>query len=125
VAKWSGITESELELLSALWERGPSTVRDLYESLPADRQRGYTTVLKQLQLMHQKGLLTRELRDRTHVYAPATAPEESKKGIVNEMINKLFGGSARALALNALGTEHDEKELKEIQEMLDRMDQKS
>jgi BlaI family penicillinase repressor len=124
VAKWSGITESELELLGTLWERGPSTPRELHDSLPAGRQRGYTTVLKQLQMMHQKGLLVRQLKDRTHVYAPATPPDKSRKGIVSEMITKLFDGSAKALALNALGAEYGEQELKQIEAMLEELKKK-
>jgi len=124
VAKWNGLTDAELELLTVLWERGPSTVREVYEALPEERRRGYTTVLKLFQLMHQKGLVTRDEESRAHVYAAATAAERHKQSIVRDLVDRLFGGSTKAMVLNALGPDPKPEELAEIESLLSRMEEK-
>ncbi|HVH12406.1 MAG TPA: BlaI/MecI/CopY family transcriptional regulator [Longimicrobium sp.] len=111
-------TEGELDLLDVLWKRGPSTVREVQDAL--SRQAGYTTVLKLLQIMHAKGLVTRDESARTHVYAAAVEREETEGGLVSELARKAFGGSAGRLVMRAL-SEHtaSAEELAEIRRMLD------
>jgi BlaI family transcriptional regulator, penicillinase repressor len=111
-------TEAELELLSVLWRRGPGTVRQVQEGLGRDA--GYTTVLKLLQIMHAKGLVTRDESARTHVYAAAVERGETEGGLVDELARRAFGGSASRLVMRALsdGTASPE-ELAEIRRLLD------
>jgi predicted transcriptional regulator len=93
-------TPAELEILRTLWQRGPSTVREVHASLP--RETGYTTVLKLLQIMADKGLVTRDERERAHVYA-ARAPEaETQRQLVRDLLDRAFGGSASKLVMHAL-----------------------
>jgi BlaI family transcriptional regulator, penicillinase repressor len=124
VAKWQGLTDAEVEILCVLWNRGPSTVRDVFEALPQERPRGYTTVLKLMQLMHEKGLVQRNEDARAHIYSAAQAADASRAGIVNDLLKRLFGGSTKALVLNALGPDHDPKDLAEVERILSEMEEK-
>jgi BlaI family transcriptional regulator, penicillinase repressor len=111
-------TEAELDLLSVLWRRGPATVRDVRQSLGRDA--GYTTVLKLLQIMHAKGLVTRDESRRTHVYAAAVEREETEGGLVDELARRAFGGSAGRLVMRALSDRTaSPEELAEIRRLLD------
>ena len=121
MAKWHRLTDSELELLSILWKEGPATVKAIAEKLP---EKGYTTVLKLLQLMHEKGLVTREESARAHVYAAAIAAEQTQRNIVRDVVSRVFNGSSKALALNALGAQYSEEQLAEIRKLLDQMEEK-
>jgi len=116
-------TPAELEILRVLWRQGPSTVRDVHGTLGATRPTGYTTVLKLLQIMADKGLVTRDARQRAHVYA-ARAPEaQTQRQLVDDLIDRAFGGSARKLVMQALcaGTTSRE-EIASIRRLLDEME---
>ena len=113
-------TESELPILRALWQRGPSTVREVMGALEAERPMGYTTVLKFMQIMHDKGLLNRDETRRSHVYAPAVPPEKTKRQLAGHLVERVFGGSVRDLVVGALGgTAVSTEELAEIRELLE------
>jgi predicted transcriptional regulator len=108
-------TPSELEILRVLWERGPSTVRDVHEALSENKAMGYTNVLKLMQIMSTKGILQRDERERAHVYAPAQPAEKTKRQLAADMLQSVFGGSASDLLLHALSPRKTTK--KEIEEM--------
>ncbi|MEM7038327.1 MAG: BlaI/MecI/CopY family transcriptional regulator [Bacteroidota bacterium] len=96
-------TESELEILQILWESGPATVRTVNDALNAKREVGYTTTLKMMQIMKDKGLLTRERNGKTHIYQPAVAQETTRKALLDRFVENTFGGSAMQLVMQALG----------------------
>src|SRR4051794_2025173 len=111
-------TEAELKILAVLWQRGRSTVREVHSQLDAGT--GYTTVLKFMQIMTDKGLLVRDERGRSHIYKPAIAQERTQKHLVGELIDKAFGGSMRKLMLAALSAKRaSPDELKEIAKLID------
>jgi len=117
-------TESELEILQILWKKGLVTVREVHEELTQSRDIGYTTTLKLMQIMHEKGIVKRDESVRTHVYQAAVNKEKTQRHILSKMINSLFGGSSTQLVLQALGTGEQkvsEEELKEIQTLLDNL----
>jgi len=116
-------TPAELEILRVLWQHGPRTVREVQEQLEQERPTGYTTVLKLLQIMTDKGLVRRDESARAHVYA-AKAPEETtQKQLVRDLVDRAFGGSASQLVLHALSTRKSSKEeLSQIRELLDRLE---
>ncbi len=95
-------TPSELEILSVLWDAGPSTVRQVQQTLDARRPTGYTTVLKLLQIMTQKGLVRRDERERAHRYAPRLPRERTEQQIVGDLVDRAFGGSSSRLVMRAL-----------------------
>ncbi len=111
-------TGAEIDILSALWRLGPATVREVHEALEKDC--GYTTTLKQMQLMTEKGLLIRSERFRSHVYEPAVPQEEMQQRIAGDLLQRVFGGSARSLVMGALGAQATSREeLAEIRKMID------
>jgi len=117
-------TDAELAILRALWERGPSTVREVREQLAHTRPAGYTTVLKMLQIMTEKGLVTRDVSRRTHIYRPRLGEEQTQRQLVRDLLDRAFGGSARKLVLQALATRRaSEEELAEIRGLLDRIEE--
>lgn len=113
-------TESELEILQVLWRKGLATVREVHEELSQSKDVGYTTTLKLMQIMHEKGLVKRDDSMRTHVYQAAVSREKTQKHLVGKMIDSLFGGSPTQLVIQALG-EHKATadELEKIQQLLD------
>lgn len=112
-------TDSETAILQVLWARGPSTVREVHESLD-DRDVGYTTVLKLMQIMLQKGLLTRDESQRSHIYAAAVARAASEARALGDLRQRLFGGSTAQLVLRALSdSPASPEELEAIQAKLD------
>ena len=115
-------TESELEILQILWTRGVATVREVHEELTKTKDVGYTTTLKLMQIMHEKGLVKRDDSMRTHVYQPAVNKEKTQKHLLGKMIDSLFGGSPTQLVIQALG-EHkaSPEEIARIQALLDDM----
>ncbi len=116
-------TESELEILVVLWNRGPSTVRQVCETLT--REAGYTTVLKLMQIMFEKGLVRRDDSQRTHVYRAAVSCEQTQRTLVGHLVDRVFGGSAQAMVMRALSiTKSSPAELKEIRALLDQMEGK-
>lgn len=113
-------TDSELEILHVLWGQGPSTVRQIQEELQKTRPTGYTTVLKLLQIMLQKGLVTRDEAQRSHIYAPAFSEEQTLGNLVRGLMDRAFGGSARQLVLQALATQKaSPEELARVKQVLD------
>ena len=116
-------TESELEILQVLWGRGLATVREVHEELSKTKDVGYTTTLKLMQIMHEKGIVKRDESVRTHVYQAAVNKEKTQKHLLSKMIDSLFGGSSTQLVLQALGTNQkvSEEELSQIQHILDNL----
>jgi predicted transcriptional regulator len=111
-------TAAELDILAVLWRLGPATVREVHEELGKDN--GYTTTLKQMQLMTEKGLLTRSERFRSHVYQASVPKEETQQEIVGDLLKRAFSGSARSLMMGALAAQPaSPDELAEIRGMLD------
>ena len=116
-------TDAELEILRVLWERGPSTVRAVQEVLSAQREVGYTTALKLLQIMFEKGLVRRDESARTHVYEAGVAQDLTQNALVGDLVDRAFGGSASALVLGALSSKPASKEeLAEIRRLLDELE---
>jgi BlaI family transcriptional regulator, penicillinase repressor len=117
-------TEGELEILRVLWDRGPSTVREVHERLAHLRAVGYTTVLKLLQIMHAKGLVTRDESERTHVYTAAAARTATERRLVRDLAERAFGGSAARLVLRALpDVPATPAEIEEIRALLRRLEE--
>jgi predicted transcriptional regulator len=113
-------TDAELEVLRVLWDRGASTVREVFDVVAEGKDVGYTTVLKQMQVMQQKGLLTRSERFRSHVYEPAAERSVTQRQLAGSILQQAFGGSARGLLQSALaGRKVDARELDEIRQLLD------
>jgi predicted transcriptional regulator len=113
-------TDAELAILRVLWEEGPATVRQVHEAMAGDRDTGYTTTLKLMQIMAEKGLVTRDESSRTHVYAARVSRDRTQRQLVNDLIDRAFGGSAAALVLQALSAQPtSEEELGEIRRLID------
>jgi predicted transcriptional regulator len=118
MAKLPRPTDGELAILRVLWEGGPATVREVHERLGRDT--AYTTVLKLLQIMTTKGLVTRDERRRTHVYAAAAPASQTQRQIVKDLVERVFGGSAGRLVLQALSAKRaSAEEMAEIRRLLD------
>ena len=118
-------TDVELAILRVLWRRGPSTVREVHLELSEnpDRETGYSTTLKMMQVMLEKGLLSRDESVRPQVYAPAQAEEQTQRQILKDVLAKVFGGSARKLVLRAVESEKiSARELAEIRKLLKQME---
>lgn len=119
-------TASELEILRVLWERGPSTVRDVYEALSEKKLSGYTTVLKMLQIMTTKGSVRRNEDQRAHVYEACVPAEKTKQQLAGDVLQRVFEGSASQLMLHALaGRRTSREELDELRRMLDEYEGKN
>lgn len=115
-------TESELEILQILWQRGVATVREVHEELSKSKDAGYTTTLKLMQIMHEKGLVRRDESMRTHLYQAAVNKEKTQKHLLNKVIDSLFGGSSTQLVLQALGeNKTTPEELEQIQKLLNNL----
>ncbi|MEI6947628.1 BlaI/MecI/CopY family transcriptional regulator [Paraflavisolibacter sp. H34] len=117
-------TESELEILHILWQKGTATVREVHEELCKTKEAGYTTTLKLMQIMHEKGIVHRDESIRTHVYQAAINKEKTQKHLLSRMIDNLFGGSSTQLVLQALGTDNGQlssEELDQIQTLIDNL----
>jgi predicted transcriptional regulator len=114
-------TDAELAILRVLWERGPSTVRQVHEVMVARvGPTGYTTALKLLQIMTEKGLVRRDDTDRTHVYAPRLSEEQTQRQLVRDLLDRAFGGSASKLVLQALHARRaTDEELGEIRRLIE------
>jgi BlaI family penicillinase repressor len=113
-------TASELEILRVLWTHGPSTVREVHESLSEKKSLGYTTVLKLLQIMTTKGTVRRNETQRAHVYESCLPAEQTKRQIAGDMLQRVFEGSASQLMMHALaGRKSSPEEIEELRTMLD------
>ena len=119
ITKYIKPTESELEILQVLWSKETASVRDVHEELAKQKDVGYTTTLKLMQIMHEKGLVKRDDTFKTHIYQPAVSREKTQKHLLNKMIDNLFGGSSTQLVIQALGNHKASTvELEEIQQLL-------
>ncbi|MDE3249756.1 MAG: BlaI/MecI/CopY family transcriptional regulator [Bacteroidota bacterium] len=115
-------TESELEILRVIWDKGLASVRDVHEELSKTKDVGYTTTLKLMQIMNEKGLVKRDKSSRAHYYTAAVSREKTQKHLLGKMIDGLFGGSPGQLVLQALGNyKASETEIAEIQQLLDNL----
>ena len=115
-------TESELEILQVLWTRELASVREVHEELAKTKDVGYTTTLKLMQIMNEKGLVKRDDSVKTHIYQAAVSREKTQKHLLNKMIDGLFGGSPTQLVLQALGDHKaSQAELEEIQRLLNNL----
>jgi predicted transcriptional regulator len=116
-------TDSELAILGVLWERGPSTVRDVHEALNKDGATGYTTVLKILQIMTEKRLVVRDETERAHVYESRYGEQKTQRQLLADLAERAFGGSATKLVMQALsGRKASASELTAIRELLDTLE---
>ncbi|MEA2163037.1 MAG: hypothetical protein QOK37_1164 [Thermoanaerobaculia bacterium] len=119
-------TDSELAILGVLWERGPSTVRDVHDALNKDGATGYTTVLKILQIMTEKGLVVRDESERAHVYESRYGEQKTQRQLLADLAERAFGGSATKLVMQALsGRKASAAELNAIRELLDTLEGES
>ncbi|HEX9366469.1 MAG TPA: BlaI/MecI/CopY family transcriptional regulator [Vicinamibacterales bacterium] len=113
-------TDAELAILRILWDRGPSTVRQVHEILGRERQAAYTTALKLLQIMTEKGLVERDERDRTHIYRPRLSEETTQRQLVRDLVDRAFAGSSSKLVMQALATKRaSAEELRDIRKAID------
>ena len=113
-------TDAELEILTVLWARGPSTVRDVHEAITERRPAQYTTVLKLLQIMAEKGLVRRDEKQRAHVYEASRPREWTQRQLAGDLMQRAFAGSAKSLILGVLSSRKaSRKELDEIRSILD------
>jgi BlaI family transcriptional regulator, penicillinase repressor len=119
MAKLPKPTDAELAILRVLWHRGPSTVRQVYDALNATKKTGYTTVLKFLQIMHEKGLVSRDEAPYAHVYQARLPREEAQRTLVQDLLDRAFEGSMSGLVLQALSSRKASKEeLSQIRKIL-------
>jgi BlaI family transcriptional regulator, penicillinase repressor len=113
-------TDAELAILRILWERGPCTVRQVHDVLSRERPAAYTTALKMLQIMTEKGLVRRDDRDRTHIYESRLTEEQTQRQLVRDLVDRAFGGSASKLVLQALSARRaTPEELGEIRKLIE------
>lgn len=116
--------ESELKVLQILWDAGPRTVRYVNDKLNIAKTVGYTTTLKIMQIMHEKGILSREAEGRTHVYTSILKQEDAQKFLLDRMVDAAFGGSANSLVLRVLGDyKTSPEELKKIKELINKIEE--
>ena len=117
-----GNVVNELEILQVLWEKKSATVREVHEEISKTKDIGYTTALKLLQIMFEKGLVTRDDSSKTHIYMPAVSREKTQRHLLGKMIDNVFSGSSTQLVMQALGNHKTSREeLDEIQKLLDNL----
>jgi len=116
-------TEKELEILQIVWSKDAVSVKDVHEALGGDNSNGYTTILKMMQIMHEKGLVTRQKKGKLHLYKAVNSLENTRQHLLDKMIQTIFQGSASQLVMSALGTSKSSKEeLKQIKEYLEKLE---
>jgi BlaI family penicillinase repressor len=116
-------TESELEILHLLWEFGPSSVRDINDNLNAKREVGYTTTLKLMQIMNDKGLVKRDTTAKSHIYIPIIEEKATKAGLLSDFVNTAFQGSSMGLVMQALGNSTStQDELNELKALINQIE---
>lgn len=119
----SNPTEVELQILGVLWTRGPSTVREVHNALEDDRDTGYSTTLKMMQIMTEKGLLLKDDSQRPQVYRPAMSQEQAQMQFVDDLIQRVFGGAADKLILRAITSRHvSADDLTQIRKLLRKLE---
>tara|TARA_R110000737_G_scaffold115902_1_gene148774 strand:- start:60 stop:446 length:387 start_codon:yes stop_codon:yes gene_type:complete len=116
-------TEAELSLLNILWKMGPATVRQIHETVSVTQKTGYTTVLKILQIMHEKSLVIRDESNRAHVYAPANSEMVTQSSLLKDLVLKAFGGSTSKLVMRALDNSTSKEEIEDIRQLLNELEQ--
>ena len=116
-------TEAELSLLNVLWKIGPATVRQVHDAISATQTTGYTTVLKILQIMHEKSLVIRDESQRAHVYTPANSEVFTQSSLLKDLASKAFGGSTCKLVMRALDESTSKEEIADIRQLLNELDQ--
>jgi BlaI family penicillinase repressor len=118
-------TEAELSILKVLWRQGPCTVRQVWDQISPEQRTGYTTVLKIMQIMVEKGLLERDERQRSHVYKPRQSQDQTQRQVVGHLLERLFAGSAPRLVMQLLATRKaTPEELAQIRKLLDQAEGK-
>ena len=118
-------TDAEMQVLQVLWSAGPSSVKSVNDAISKEREVGYTTTLKTMQIMHDKGLVSREKEGKSHIYSATVSRESAQKVALDKVLNNVFQGSAMNLVMQVLGDgKSDKKELKKIREYLDELDRK-
>lgn len=116
-------TDAELAILRVLWERGASTVRDVHDELSRTQATGYTTILKLLQIMTEKGLVVRDESQRAHIYEARNSEQRTQRQLLGDLLDRAFGGSPAKLVMQALsGRKTSSAELSAIRELLDRLE---
>ncbi len=116
-------TASELAVLQLLWERGPQSVRQVHDALAEDKEVVYTTILKTMQVMLDRGYLSREGAGRKHIYSAAIAKEDTQDQLLDTFLDRTFGGSAKRLVMRALGNYRSSKDdIEELKAMIDRLE---
>ena len=119
-------TDAELSILRVLWQRGPSTVREVHDELSRTNDTGYTTVLKLLQIMTEKGLVVRDEAQRAHIYATRQSEQRTQRQLLGDLVDRAFGGSPARLVMQALsGTRASAEELTQIRELISRMEEEA
>lgn len=116
-------TEAELTLLNILWKLGPATVRQVHETVSETQKTGYTTVLKILQIMHEKALVIRDESNRAHVYAAANSETYTQSSLIKDLIGKAFGGSTSKLVMRALNETTSKEEINDIRQLLNELEE--
>lgn len=118
-------TDAELDILAILWDRGPSSVREVHDLLNEQRDVVYTTTLKTMQVMTEKGFLQRDTSRKTHIYEAAIRPEAIREDMVDKVVNTLFAGSSLKLVMHALGSSPtSSEELDQIKKMIEKLENK-
>lgn len=116
-------TEKELEILQILWNKGPVAVKDVHEAMGGEESNGYTTILKLMQIMHEKGLVTRQKSGKLHLYKAVPTQENTRQQMLDKMINTIFEGSASQLVMSALGNNKSSREeLQKIKQYLEQLE---
>jgi len=115
-------TEAELTLLNVLWKIGPATVRQIHETVSETQKTGYTTVLKILQIMHDKALVIRDESNRAHVYAAANSEVHTQSSLLKDLAMKAFGGSTSKLVMRAIGDSTSQEEIEDIRQLLNQLE---
>lgn len=115
-------TEAELTLLNVLWNMGPATVRQIHEVVSTTQKTGYTTVLKILQIMHEKSLVIRDESNRAHVYAAAYSQTQTQSSLIKDLISKAFGGSTSKLVMRAIDDSTSDQEINDIRQLLNSLE---
>jgi BlaI family penicillinase repressor len=118
-------TEAELTLLNILWRMGPATVRQIHETVSQTQTIGYTTVLKILQIMHEKTLVIRDESNRAHVYTPTNSEMVTQSSLLKDLVLKAFGGSTSKLVMRALDNSTSKEEIEDIRQLLNELEQQS
>lgn len=115
-------TEAELTLLNILWQIGPATVRQIHETVSQTQKTGYTTVLKILQIMHEKSLVIRDESNRAHVYAAANSEMQTQSSLIKDLISKAFGGSTSKLVMRAIDETTSKEDIDDIRQLLNSLE---